>query len=706
MSKQTVTIGDVNFVYDDTITNASEIATTLNNFQQIPELGKALTGLSFLLPDGSPNQVGDKLTVEIGTSAASATQTSWGTVLQTIAGDDKSYRYADAHINLNVFSGSNGIDAVTYVDQSLPAGQYSGTKVAGIDEINAADALWHEIGHIVLKTNPDYVPPGYTNSTFNDQFGDPPGNGQSGANHNHNYAIAFENLMHEYDGTPLRQYEASSRVVGDRDPTHLFPTNAEWAAIVLRAQISFISANIGNIGLDTNHAPGGSSLAPWLQYIGHGLGYLPNFLLPGPIEQIKALFDLATKRSSPLVLDLDGDGIHTTALSESSHTYFDLNGNGFATQTGWISPTDGFLSIDSNHNGRIDNASELFGSAVGGGFAALANYDTNHDGKLSSDDMQWSDLKIWIDQNSDGVSQAYEIRSLDSLNITSISLSNTDAALSDNGNLITQIGSFTMDDGSGAINHAIEDVWFATDTANTRYAMDYTLDELAGYLPSSRGYGALPDLHIAMSLDNNLGDTSSLLSQVDMLSSKSFSNIFTSDSTVMDAVTSIMYKWAGVEDVSSTSRGPYVDGQQLAFLETIMGQDFLQHGYMTDPRPQAGQDLSVAFQEAQNHIAAMLMGQTAAITLFQGTNISYNITTDSFEGITGLNITILNSLISEASTLSNVTQKDTFWQNVVRFVDGVYGVSNLSSSDNLALSNAIHNSDSSLSLTQEVNRLA
>ncbi|MHB1670212.1 hypothetical protein, partial [Thiomonas sp.] len=44
---------------------------------------------------------------------------------------------------------------------------------------------------------------------------------------------------------------------------------------------------------------------------------------------------------SPIVLDLDGDGVETTAVN--SGAYFDHAGDGFAEQTGWVSPDDGLL---------------------------------------------------------------------------------------------------------------------------------------------------------------------------------------------------------------------------------------------------------------------------------------------------------------------------------------------------------------------------
>ena len=51
---------------------------------------------------------------------------------------------------------------------------------------------------------------------------------------------------------------------------------------------------------------------------------------------------------SPLVLDLNGDGVQTTGMMEN-WTMFDFDGDGFKNRTGWLSPEDGFLIFDRNN---------------------------------------------------------------------------------------------------------------------------------------------------------------------------------------------------------------------------------------------------------------------------------------------------------------------------------------------------------------------
>jgi hypothetical protein len=89
----------------------------------------------------------------------------------------------------------------------------------------------------------------------------------------------------------------------------------------------------------------------------------------------------------PLIIDLDGNGFNLT--NEETGAYFDLDKNGFAESTGWVSGNDIVLAMDRDNNGFIDNGGELFGdqtilkngqSAVSG-VQALAGLDINLDGK-------------------------------------------------------------------------------------------------------------------------------------------------------------------------------------------------------------------------------------------------------------------------------------------------------------------------------------
>ena len=126
-----------------------------------------------------------------------------------------------------------------------------------------------------------------------------------------------------------------------------------------------------------------------------------------------------SKPADPLVIDLDGDGIEFTEIGLGS-TWFDVDGDLFAERTGWLKGDDGFLVLDGNGNGRIDDVSEMFGGVDQSGFAELAQLDSNGDGRITLADVAWSELKVWQDYNRDGVSDAGELKTLDELGIVSL----------------------------------------------------------------------------------------------------------------------------------------------------------------------------------------------------------------------------------------------------------------------------------------------
>src|SRR5262249_1787584 len=128
--------------------------------------------------------------------------------------------------------------------------------------------------------------------------------------------------------------------------------------------------------------------------------------------------------TDPLILDLNGDGIHLSSLA-SSTVHFDFGADGFAEKTGWVSADDGILVFDRNENGLVDGVSELFGSATKDGFSVLETLDTNGDGQIDGDDADFARLRVWQDLNQNGVVDAGEMQTLTDAGIDSISVATT-----------------------------------------------------------------------------------------------------------------------------------------------------------------------------------------------------------------------------------------------------------------------------------------
>lgn len=411
-------------------------------------------------------------------------------------------------------------------------------------------------------------------------------------------------------------------------------------------------------------------------------------------DEITVKMATALGMSSPLVFDLDDSGTIELKSLANSTTYWDIDVDGFAEHSGWVTGGDGLLAIDTNEDGIINNNTELFGDSTGygNGFAALASYDLNHDWLIDAEDAIYEDLIMWVDANENGLSEEAELYTLSDLDIISINLNATPVSQTNQGHAVTHTSTFTVDTGSGLDARAVHDVWFQNDNVNTTYREDVEFDPAVLFLPSMRGYGNLPDLYIAMSMDNT--GTGNLLDLVSDFAALDLDDIFTDDSTALDAVKDILFRWAGVDGVSSTSRGPNIDARELGFLETMMGQEWRQHNFYEAPYYFAAQALKEAFNIALDNFAARLIAQVVGDELFEG-NWTSNLLSDSFDGITGLNL----AKIDDLETLAGLqTSKDVFWQNVVRVIEGTVGIDSLSGGDETALDDAIYDSDNTLTL--------
>ena len=65
-----------------------------------------------------------------------------------------------------------------------------------------------------------------------------------------------------------------------------------------------------------------------------------------------------------------------------------------------MNPESGFLALDKNSDGIINDGSELFGTKTGNGFSELAEYDSDGNGWIDENDEVYDQLKVWVkDEN-------------------------------------------------------------------------------------------------------------------------------------------------------------------------------------------------------------------------------------------------------------------------------------------------------------------
>ncbi len=327
--------------------------------------------------------------------------------------------------------------------------------------------------------------------------------------------------------------------------------------------------------------------------------------------------DVPDNFSSPLILDLDGDGIETTNL-ETGGVFFDIDNDGIRERTAFVAPDDGLLALDRNGDGLISDANELFGygetiSAFnqsdllgpGGldinftsGFDRLRELDENSDGFIDTNDAAYADLVVWRDLDQDGRSDDGELFSLNDVGVAAISLADQTTRQFVNGNLLTDISSFVTTEGEV---RQVGDVFFRFNQFDIDFDVPVNLDPAILDLPNLSGIGAVRDLHSSIATDQGLRE---LVEQFDQLGLDQLDE-------VSGLAEQIILRWHGVDaDIATAfSRTPNANAAHVAVIESISDTPFRQ-SLSEGPRPQAGTVLEEQFEQYHRLITTRLLLQT------------------------------------------------------------------------------------------------
>jgi hypothetical protein len=123
----------------------------------------------------------------------------------------------------------------------------------------------------------------------------------------------------------------------------------------------------------------------------------------------------------PLIISLDG---LMPSLSSNKFS-FDIDSDGRRDQISLLKGGSGFLALDKNNNGLIDDGGELFGTKSGDGFGDLSKYDDDNNGWIDANDKIFDKLRIW--QKTDDKD---ELLALGEVGIGAIFLGNTQTPFS------------------------------------------------------------------------------------------------------------------------------------------------------------------------------------------------------------------------------------------------------------------------------------
>jgi len=336
-------------------------------------------------------------------------------------------------------------------------------------------------------------------------------------------------------------------------------------------------------------------------------------------------------RRDPLTLDLDGDGLETVGIDSTNPILFDHDGDGIANATGWIKPDDGFLVLDRNGDGLINNGTELFGDstplASGGnaadGFAALAQEDSNGDGVVNAQDANWANLRVWKDADSDGVTDEGELHSLESQGIAGLVVAKTENTTRlANGNQIADLGHFIRTDGSegtlGQITGGLADIDLADNPFFRSFSDTIPSTPETVSLPDMQGSGALRDLREASSLSPDLTSALAAYAAADTRAGQ------------MALIDNVISQWAGSTGFQTSIEKASEQGFRLTYLIPGLSPADLSSGSFVSSSG-SGSGIFVPPSEAELQRRAALLAQQAAITQLIGT-------LEKFNGLTFVNV--------------------------------------------------------------------
>lgn len=252
------------------------------------------------------------------------------------------------------------------------------------------------------------------------------------------------------------------------------------------------------------------------------------------------------RKADPLVLDLNGDGINL--IKEKGKYFYDLGNDGVAEEIDWISSEDGFLVHDKNNNGKVDNVNELFGNSEIDGYDELIEFDTNGDGKINADDEKFHELKVWVDKNSNGISDSGELKTLSEIGIKELQLTGKGSITGQYDNTVQNIGNVVFEDGRIT---DMGDVYSSTNSEHNIYTGDdVEVSQEVLDMPNLKGFGDIPDLHIAAMKNDNV---KSILEEISSLDKDNIGSI-------TDLTRKLIFAWGNID---KTSEGADINDKDL-----------------------------------------------------------------------------------------------------------------------------------------------
>ena len=316
----------------------------------------------------------------------------------------------------------------------------------------------------------------------------------------------------------------------------------------------------------------------------------------------------------PLIIDANRDGkIETIGLDKE--VFFDLDANGFAENTVWAGKNEGFLALDLDGSGFIENGRELFGDETykadgikaTSGFDALSQYDENGDKIIDENDTIYDQLLLWIDSNSNGFSDKGELISIKDADIKSISVE-FDEIMGESdpetGVKVTHKSSVSFNEGDPV---EISEHWFDVSTVESKDLHDFGDGSSMTGVDS---FGSIMTLNNAIMADT----TGELMTMVETF--KHSSDFI--EKRIL--IKKILYFLGDVNEITPDSRGGNIDARDLAVIERFMDVDFVGVNG-SNPNSTAASILRNVFDELEALYYNLLDSETMSGSYFELLNL-------------------------------------------------------------------------------------
>jgi len=125
-------------------------------------------------------------------------------------------------------------------------------------------------------------------------------------------------------------------------------------------------------------------------------------------EEYESIQSSFSKFIDPLVINLTDS---PTKIANQTF-YFDLDADGTKDEINMLESTSGFLALDKNEDGEINDGRELFGVSTGDGFSELAVFDEDCNGWIDENDPVFEKLRVWS-LNEKGDMELYTLKESD-----------------------------------------------------------------------------------------------------------------------------------------------------------------------------------------------------------------------------------------------------------------------------------------------------